>query len=248
MPGKHKREEGVYSIKELSPEVRKRVLDKWRYVIWDQNDSDFLTDEFKEILSERGFSNPEVCWSLSSSQGDGVAFWGSIDPTDFFKWIFSGEKKAKPFVKEAKKFVFLQDVVGITVMHESRYCHWNSMYAEIEFTGREIDFVPEEMRRQVESWKSRRDDLPRRGPKEWRPGTGIPRDIQNLIDEAETKFKIAEATIGNFQKFVDEWVKDTSRELEKMGYAEMDYRQSDENIIDFLEENEYEFDEDGERL
>src|SRR6266404_2770635 len=95
-----KRKEGVFSITELSEEARKRVLEEWRYKIWDQHDSDWLSETFKEILSERGFSNPEVCWSLSSCQGDGVAFWGNLYPSDLFKWIFSGDKQAKPFVKE----------------------------------------------------------------------------------------------------------------------------------------------------
>lgn len=246
MPGKRKK--GVYSIKELSPETRKRVLDKWRYEIWDQHDSDFLSETFQEILSERGFSEPDVCWSLGYCQGDGVAFKGTIDAADFFKWVFSGEKQAKRFVGEAKKFIFMQDAVGIIVKHEDRYCHWNSMDVEVEFTGSEIDFVPKEMRRQVESWQSRMEDLPRRGPKEWRPGIGIPKNIQKLIGEAEGKFKAAETMVGDFERFLDEWVKETSRELEKMGYDEMDYRQSDEAIIEFLDANEYEFDEEGEEV
>jgi hypothetical protein len=40
-------------------------------------------------------------------------------------------------------------------------------------------------------------------------------------------------------------VKKTSKELEKMGYAEMEYKESDEGISEFFTSNEYEFREDG---
>jgi hypothetical protein len=295
MPGK--RGEGVYSIKELSPSARNRVLDKWRYEIWDDTDSDNLSADFKETLSERGFSNPDVCWGLSYSQGDGVAFWGTLHAVDLFKWIFSGDKRAKPFVKQAKSFVLLQDVVSIRVTHSGNYCHSNSMDVEVEVTGEEMDLVPEKYRnevrkfyneklyafedwqrdkRQIEhqrnapiyAWNERinaRSRQMKRGPKEWRPPIGprpapfdipippepdldIPVRIQRMMDQAVRTFSEIDPLVNGFQEFVSEWVKDTSRELEKRGYDEMEYRQSDENIIEFLEANEFEFDEDGEKI
>lgn len=297
MPGKRK--EGVFSINELSPEARKRVLEEWRYKIWDQVDSDQLSEDFKQILSERGFSKPEVCWGLGHCQGDGVAFWGRIDPPGFFKWIFSGEKQAKPFVKKAKAFVFLQDVVSIKVTHSGNYCHWNSMNVEIEVTGEEMDLVPEKHRREVSrfyenkqdafaqwqhakrevdenrlapirEWQRRmraRDEMLKRGPKEWRPAMNPARPqpldlpyppepsldiqirIQRMLDQAvRTWNELNEHIANDFETFVSDWVKGTSRELEKIGYDEMDYRQSDEAIIEFLDGNEFEFDEEGEEL
>lgn len=297
MPGKREREEGVFSINELSPEARKRVLEEWRYKIWGQHDSDWLSETFKEILSERGFMDPKVYWSLSSCQGDGVAFEGYLLPPDFFKWIFSGDPKAKPFVKQAKSFVFLQDLVSIKVTHSGRHYHWNSMNVEMEVVGNEMDLVPEKHRADVQiwyldkqdafeswmrtkrnieydrnapirSWDERANDRSRkikRGPKEWRPPVGprpeplnlpippepeldIPIRIQRMMDQAVRKFSEIDAVVNDFETFVSGWVKDTSKELEKIGYGEMDYRQSDEAITEFLDENEFTFDENGEEL
>lgn len=300
MPRKREDDGGekVYSITELSEEARKRVLEKWRYEIWDDYDSDQLSDDFKEILSERGFTDPDVCWSLGHCQRDGVAFWGHLDAPEFFKWIFSGDKRAKPFAKQAKPFVFLQDIVSIRVTNSTNDCHWNSMDVEIEVTGDEMDLVPEKHRENVRrfyrqkmnvfdewqyrkrniedernapirEWNKRMDERSRqmkKGPKEWRPSPGprpppldlpiplepdidIPVGIQRMMDKAVRTFnEMNEHIINDFQTFVSEWVKDTSRELEKMGYGEMEYRQSDENIIEFLDANEFEFDEDGEKV
>lgn len=302
MPPKRK-QEGVYSILELSPEARERVLEKWRYEIFDQHSSDQLSETFKEILSERGFSNPEVCWSLSSCQGDGVAFWGPFYLKDFFKWVFSGEKAAIPFVREAKKFRWLENVVGVIVRNnDSHYCHWNSMSVEVELTGTEEDLVPKEHRDLVhrffmesrdamEEWhrarerveramsaphyewdklRRERSELPNKGPKEWRPAFNkpepepldlpmppepkiqAPAHIKRMMAAATQKFSELEAessqTLNELEKFIHDWVKDTSKELEKMGYDEIEYQQSDEFIIEFLDGNEYEYDEDGEEL
>lgn len=300
MAGKRKpgREEGVFSIKELSPEVRKRVLEDWRYKIWDQHDSDWLGETFQEILSERGFSDPKVYWSLNGCQGDGVAFEGHLDAPEFFKWIFSGDKRAKPFQKQAKPFVLLQDLVGIKVSHSGNYYHSNSMDVEIEVTGEEMDLVPEKHRenvrrfyrkklnafdewqyrkRNIESernapiyeWNKRMDERSRqmkRGPKEWRPSIGprpeplnlpippepdldIPIGIQRMMDQAVRTFnELGEHIIDDFQTFMTEWVRATSEELSDVGEGEMEYRQSDEQITEFLEANEFTFDEEGDEL
>lgn len=292
-----KRREGVFSIRELPEEVQKRVLDRWRYKIWDDHDSQVLTGEFKRILSERGFTNPEVCWSLSYSQGDGMAFWGRIDPQDFFKWVFSGAPFAKPYKKEAKKFVRLQDILSVHVRHEDRYCHWNSMSVEVEVIGSELDLLPEKIRADARKWKDEkeyrlmnwmrdkseilyrrnepirewnkrmdeRSSQMKRGPKEWRPKIGpmpepldipippepvfdIPTRLQRMIDQATADFAAIDPLVNEFEEFISEWVKNTSKELEKLGYDEIEYRQSDEQIIEFLEANDYEFDEEGDKL
>lgn len=46
---------------------------------------------------------------------------------------------------------------------------------------------------------------------------------------------------------VDKKVREVSKELEKSGYEEIEYRQSDDAITDFFQGNEWEFLEDGKR-
>jgi len=43
---------------------------------WD--DAEFLTEDFKTQLAERGFEETDVYWSLGYCQGDGVAFYGRV--------------------------------------------------------------------------------------------------------------------------------------------------------------------------
>lgn len=304
MPPKRK-QEGVYSILELSPEARDRAIDRWREKgrAWDGHDSEQLSEDFEGILSERGFSDPKTCWSLSSSQGDGVAFWGHLRLPDFFKWVFSGEKAAQPFVKEAKKFKWLEDVVRVRVTNpNSHYCHWNSMSVEVELTGTEEDLVPKEHRDLVhrffmesrdamEEWhrarerveramsaphyewdklRRERSKLPRKGPKEWRPAFNkpepepldlpmppepkiqAPAHIKRMMAVATKRYSELDAessqTLNELEKLIHDWVKDTSKELEALGYAEMEYHERDEFIIEFFDGNDFKFDEDGEKL
>ncbi len=49
---------------------------------FDWDDAAVLTEDFKMQLAERGFPDVEVFWSLGYCQGDGVAFYGSVYPTD----------------------------------------------------------------------------------------------------------------------------------------------------------------------
>jgi len=67
-------------------------------------------------------------------------------------------------------------------------------------------------------------------PKDWFPG----KPTAELLDE--------------FATFLGEDVKKMSKELEKIGYQEIEYRQSEEAIAEMLIANEYEFTADGRRF
>lgn len=66
-------------------------------------------------------------------------------------------------------------------------------------------------------------------------------------EEAEARWKALEILMNEFETWLIQWVKDLSKELEKIGYAEIEYRRSDEAIIEFFNGNEWEFLEDGGR-
>ncbi len=218
MPRKH--EELVYTFEELSDAAKKKALDYYRNLQHEHFDSDNLTDQFKDLLKERGFSERvEVWWSLGSCQGDGVAFSGSIRLEEFFKWAGSDEHpEYTERMKEAvKKFSLLGPYVRVVVTHEGRYYHWNSMEVELQYDEDEI--------------KTASGRAARHGPKDWRPRQEKLADLTGLIPE--------------FQKYMEQWVKDTSKELEKYGYAEIEYQASDDYVREFIDANDFEFYEDG---
>lgn len=121
--------------------------------------------------------------------------------------------------------------------------------------------------RRQEAWnksgRSSRDWSPRRysefrnpGPKPM-PGTEpeppepvipIPEHLAAAIRELEPKWKAIEAMIPQFEEWLENWIKDVSKELEKIGYAEIEYRRSDEAIADSFRDNDRQFLEDGEEF
>lgn len=72
--------------------------------------------------------------------------------------------------------------------------------------------------------------------------------LQAAMDKAALEWKRLEDLMPPFETFMEQWVKDTSKELEKIGYDEIEYRTSDEYIEEFFNANEFEFDVDGDRV
>lgn len=117
----------------------------------------------------------------------------------------------------------------------------------------------------VKQWESRTSRYPK-APLFWHPDMAekpepldipIPEEpeqiepsarLKRALETAQRKLDRMEAKLPLLEADVKEWVEDTSRELEKMGYEEIEYRSSDEVISDTLIANEYEFSEEGERL
>jgi hypothetical protein len=54
---------------------------------WEQWDSDDLTEQFQEHLKDDKWYDVNMSWSLSSCQGDGVSFTGSIGSLDAFDLV-----------------------------------------------------------------------------------------------------------------------------------------------------------------
>lgn len=194
MPREHKIK--LYKYSELSDKAKERARSDWLKagMAWDSGfDSQMLTDTFKELLIEKGFEKGvEVHWSLGNSQGDGVAFSGTLDIPKYVR-------------ERAPDFMRLIGHVSVAVKHSDRYTHWRTM---------EIGVYEEEGAGQG-------------GPKDWFPG------------------KPSRELVKRFEEYVKADVKDISKELEKTGYAEMEYKESEEYIADLFEANEYEFTEDG---
>jgi hypothetical protein len=87
MPSDEDGSEKSYKFDELSPEAKKRAIEKWREKGWDWDDFDTtqLTEVFEARLEELGLPNENVHWSLISAQGDGVSFEGKIDIQEYLK-------------------------------------------------------------------------------------------------------------------------------------------------------------------
>jgi hypothetical protein len=71
----------IFSLEELSENAKKNAIENYRE-LYESTFNDIsidLEDNFKEHLNPLGFPVDDIRWSLSYSQGDGIAFYGKID-------------------------------------------------------------------------------------------------------------------------------------------------------------------------
>jgi hypothetical protein len=191
-----KREIKTYDFDELSPEAKEKAIEDYRPDAWDDTDSDWLTEDFEQVLEEKGLPNLKVYWSLSHVQGDGVGFYGPLDVEDYLK---------KNGLLE--RFSELVPFVSAKITGESgRYHGSGSMNMEIELHGGPEDLVPDNLRDEIQErrrdqsrllerwhgkiaeiqrqrmapvieWERRRGEWEKKrgtGPKEWAPGSPGP--------------------------------------------------------------------------
>jgi hypothetical protein len=72
--------------------------------------------------------------------------------------------------------------------------------------------------------------------------------LRKAIEKAAVHLKQVEDLATTFREWLEKWVQGLSRDLEKIGYEEIEYRRSDEAILDLFQGNDWRFDEEGERV
>lgn len=120
--------------------------------------------------------------------------------------------------------------------------------------------------RHVEEWKRRDINVkdwsprdPRFKPPGPKPPIGteqdppepvfpMPEDLAAAIAAKQQDWKTIETLTDKYREWLEEWVKNVSRELEKLGYEEIEYRQSDEAIAEYFRNRDAQFLEDGEEF
>jgi hypothetical protein len=116
----------VYKFDELEEAVQQKVLEKiagWNIEGYEPSD---LTYQFEQRLEECGFPTDDIEWRLSNSQGDGVAFYGSIDVEKFLR-------SRKEFTKYRRFFGGSHDIEAYISRNSwaTHYSHWNTMDVEV---------------------------------------------------------------------------------------------------------------------
>lgn len=93
MPRTHIRT--LYKFDELSEDAKAKAIDTIREDAdwcWGEHDNVMLTETFADRLAEQGYPTEDIEWSLSGRQGDGVAFYGSID---IETWLRANKRMSK---------------------------------------------------------------------------------------------------------------------------------------------------------
>lgn len=185
----------VYKFDELSPKAKKRALEEWQRLSDEHFDASSLTESFAYRLEELGLPHDKIGWRLSSSQGDGVAFYGKIDLEEHLK--------KNSLVKKYQVLAGLIDGGDLAVKIEKNrslhmYDHYNTMDLEM--------------------------------------------DISRDLSPAEEK------KVKELEEEIQEQIVAVSRQLEKVGYDEIEYQNSDEYLTESIEANDLEFDVSGNQI
>ena len=79
------------------------------------------------------------------------------------------------------------------------------------------------------------------------PVIPVPEWLSEVYVKTEADVKELERQVTEFKDYLEERIKEISRELEENGYKEMEYHRSDEYITEVLENRDYEYLKTGER-
>lgn len=206
--------ERTYEFLELDGDVREAIKEQYIYGDGWGPDSEDLTELFDNELEHRGLSGLTAQYSLSYCQGDGVAFDGRVDLDEVLDPEFAhiqvmlAEHRHGGVVDgvHVTWAVPLQDVRVHLTQRDSHYTHWNSFDVDICEALTEVCEIGKGC-----------EDCGDWGTLTRHDDTGC--EFLKPIDEALTQY---------FQ--------DLSRKFEKLGYAEIDFYQSDEYFSDYFDE------------
>ncbi len=83
----------LYTVDELSADIRQKVIDKHRYINVDYDRwYDFIEDKWLKELESLGYDDIKIYFSGFGSQGDGACFIANID---IEKWVAVHKKKSE---------------------------------------------------------------------------------------------------------------------------------------------------------
>lgn len=188
----------VYKFSELSEDAQKKALEQLAEQADRFFEPSFLSEWFRDELGRKFLPWEDLEWSLGYSQGDGVAFYGTIDQLDDLLRSLRKLSKFRP-LKDANG-EWRVDVSLSRNSYGYHYSHWNTMQVDVEWT-----------------FSASTDPTPKQSA---------------LMDELEG--------------VVREYVQTTSRELERAGYADIEYQTSDpDKLREDAEANDMEFNADG---
>jgi len=116
----------LYEFSELTEEVQKKLIKRFKENIDINFEMDLFQDDCVEQITEAGFTNPKIRYSLSYSQGDGLSF--SADNYTKLKELFIQVLG----VNKEKTIELLLKHYWIQIKSEGRCCFASK--TDIEFT------------------------------------------------------------------------------------------------------------------
>lgn len=132
----------LYKFEELSDKAKQNAIKHYRESMDWQIISESITEKFTEKLSAIGYPTDDLEWSLSYSQGDGVAFYGEVDMD---KVINRLEHKGYDLNYDLYRAINNKGLTITARIYRNsfgyHYSHYNTM--EVEVDGDSIEVMVE---------------------------------------------------------------------------------------------------------
>jgi hypothetical protein len=267
----HTKEVGFYYFDELDDKAKEKARDWWRQA---ENEC-FDSAEFTTMLEEQAMYHHRIkadsCyWSLSYCQGDGVAFYGTLN-----LGVLCADNPDNPdggsLVADRAAIaagIKRLESVGFTCScHIGGSTRYYSMHVQFEaedgpehnyrfqnakvFFDHQIGVIEEDWHAAALQGCEDEDERPILIYLDWLEEHDAERMLEDHIRSLRLQFRPWtewEAIIDQVENGMKQYMQDVSRDIERIGYAELEYQQSDEVVDDAILANEYEFDERGNRI
>lgn len=213
-----------YTLADLSPAARDKAIEHFRDHAVDEDWAEDIREEWKSKLEELGFSSPVISYSGFWSQGDGASFTSlsvpnhSTDPEVQSAW---SQLSLAALLCGRTNFADLEDLAsGCVERHQQRYYHEYTVRVEWEDHSPYLGFPP------VEDYF----------------------DSDEAAEVLRPQWIGLNAAIRSYYEGLSEYVRSLCCEIYADLETEYEYRTSDEQVIEHIEANDYEFDEDGDLL
>jgi len=124
----------LYELNELNADARIKALNDHRVFLSESFDDTLIIDYYKEELQEMGYPTDEINFSLSSSQGNGMAFYGNCDIIKLIHHL-KDNKLNELFEKVSEHFACeLSQYLTISIIKNS-YSYYYSRFNTMEVTS-----------------------------------------------------------------------------------------------------------------
>lgn len=129
------RVDSVYKFEELEDSIQQKVMEKIASENMEWFPVEDLTYQFEQVLEEYGFPTDDIEWRLSWSQGDGVAFYGTVN---VYKYLTAMKQRTKWRIL-LKSGMYI-DARFTRNSYSNFYSHFNTMGLdlEVEHSEREL--------------------------------------------------------------------------------------------------------------
>ena len=207
----------AYEYSELGFEAREAARN-W-YKETEDDISGDIAESYRYALEELGYPISDIKFSLSYCQGDGMAFYGRVELPEFL---------AKRMTDSCLEF---------KIVDENRKT-LQELYKEL---GDGINYIDCNIIRRNCGYRYSHHNTMR-----VEVGGDYAQALNHGYDGKLTLERFDEVA-NDLQAWISTDIKDLSRLLEKQGYAEVEYVQSDECIGEALANNDYLFTREGNR-